>query len=280
MQRLLVFQSLWGMQRLKGRAADASLADNVAEIGAAGFDGVTNPFATPEQALPLVEVASDNGILIEGQCFPTTIEALKPALELANRYGIHQLSVQPDMRPRQLAESLRILEAWSRMTEDSDVPVYIETHRGRMTNDLLVTLDIIDALPELRLLADISHFVVERDFPEPPLPREMEDQMRQILDRSWAAHGRVASPGQVQVEISFPHNKPYLDQSLGWWGYMLESWSRRAGPNDSFLFTCELGPRPYAISGPDGFDQSDRWQEALMMKDLVRQLWENNPAKR
>jgi len=82
------------------------------------------------------------------------------------------------------------------------------------------------------------------------------------------------------VEISFPHHKPYLDQFLAWWGYLFESWSRRAGPNDTLSFTCELGPKPYAISGPDGFDQSDRWAEALMLRDLVRELWNKNPAKR
>jgi hypothetical protein len=274
MQRLLVFESLWGMQRLKGRGADASLPEMVAEAAAAGFDGVTNLFFTKEQAAPLAEAASANGILIEGQCFPASVEALKPALDLANHYGIDHLTIQPDVRPRALAESLRILEGWNRMAEDSDVPVYVETHRGRITNDLLVTLDILDAMPELKLLADLSHFMVGREFPEPPVPQEMDDQIKQILDRSWAAHGRVASPEQVQVEISFAHNKPYLDQFLTWWGYLFDSWGRRAGPDDTFSFTCELGPKPYAISGPDGFDQSDRWQEALLMKELVRERWQ------
>lgn len=62
MQRLLVFQSLWGMQRLKGRGADASLPDMVAEAAAAGFDGVTNLFFTKELAKPLADAASANGI--------------------------------------------------------------------------------------------------------------------------------------------------------------------------------------------------------------------------
>ncbi|BCP54539.1 xylose isomerase [Kaistia sp. 32K] len=280
MQRLLVFESMWGMQRLKGRAADLPLADMVAEAAAAGFDGVTHLFFTPELAAPLAAAAGDNGLLIEGQCFPATIEDLKPTLELANRYGIHHLTIQPDVRPRALSESLRILEGWNRLAEASDVPVYVETHRGRITNDLLVTLDILDAMPELKLLADLSHFMVGREFPEPPVPREMDDQIKRVLDHAWAAHGRVASPEQVQVEISFPHNKPYLDQFLAWWGYLFESWSRRAGPDDTLSFTCELGPSPYAIRGPDGVDLVDRWQEALMLKDLARDLWASTPRGR
>jgi hypothetical protein len=36
---------------------------------------------------------------------------------------------------------------------------------------------------------------------------------------------------------------------------------------------CELGPPPYAITGPDGAELSDRWQDALAMKDMIGSLW-------
>jgi len=97
--------------------------------------------------------------------------------------------------------------------------------------------------------------------------------MHRIIDHCWAFHGRVASREQVQVEISFPHNKVWMDLFLSWWEYGFRSWSRRAQPDQSLAFVCELGPKPYAITGPDGDDASDRWMEALMMKDAIRALW-------
>jgi hypothetical protein len=36
---------------------------------------------------------------------------------------------------------------------------------------------------------------------------------------------------------------------------------------------AELGPPHYAITTPDGAELSDRWQEALLLKDWARSLW-------
>ena len=38
-------------------------------------------------------------------------------------------------------------------------------------------------------------------------------------------------------------------------------------------FLCELGPAEYAITGPDGYELSDRWEEALMIRRRVEEIW-------
>jgi hypothetical protein len=271
MQRLLVFQSLWGMQCLRGRA-ETSLEAKLDAIADAGFDGVTEHFHERAAVERLVPLLRERGLDVEGQVFPTSVEELAPALELAREFGVHHLTVQADVRPRAYADSLRLLEGWMRLADEAGVPVYFETHRGRLTNDLLQMLDLLRDLPALRLTADLSHYVVAREFPF-PVPAEMQAQVGELLRRAWAIHGRVASPGQVQVEISFAQHRPLLEQFVAWWQALMRDWRGRAGPDDSLAFTCELGPRPYAISGPDGEDLSDRWQEALQLKDIARQAW-------
>jgi hypothetical protein len=61
---------------------------------------------------------------------------------------------------------------------------------------------------------------------------------------------------------------------MGWWEYAIRSWRKRAKPDAGLTFLCELGPAPYAITGPDGQELSDRWADALVMKDMIRALWQ------
>ena len=57
-------------------------------------------------------------------------------------------------------------------------------------------------------------------------------------------------------------------------------WRDQAGPDDELVFVSELGPPWYAITGADGQELSDRWQEAQSLKDHVRDIWARVEAAR
>lgn len=277
MQRILFFQSMWAMERRHTDGVERSIEQSLAMIAEARFDGISTHWYDRAKVRPLSELLAGHGMTAEGQCFPQTVDDLARVLEVASEFPPHHLDIQPDVRPRRLQDCIPLLEGWRRLAEQVDFPVYIETHRDRMTTDLYFTLDLLDCFPDLRLVGDLSHFLVGREFAW-PVSEENHALMRQVIDRCWAFHGRVASREQVQVEISFPHHRPWLDLFLGWWEYGFRSWRRRAGPDDSLAFVCELGPKPYAITGPDGNDTTDRWQESLLMRDEVRRTWERVTA--
>lgn len=271
-QKLLVLQSMWAMERRHTDGVEPTLDENIQRIIEAGYDGISSSFTDPTRVRRMMALIKPYGLVAEAQCFPRTIDDLKPMLDLCAEVGVHHLDIQADVRPRRVAECVPLLEGWRRLAEEVDFPVYFETHRDRMTTDLYFTLDLLDCFPDLKLLGDLSHFLVGREFAM-PVSAENHAYMHRIIDNCWAFHGRVASREQVQIEISFPHHKPWVDLFMGWWEYGFKSWRRRAGPDDTLAFVCELGPQPYAITGRDGNDTTDRWEEALLMKEMVQQLW-------
>ncbi|MDB5789696.1 sugar phosphate isomerase/epimerase family protein [Caballeronia mineralivorans] len=271
-QRLEVYQSLWAMERRHTDGYERSLEDNIAMIAQAGFDGVSASYESSDNVRRLTGLLKPLGLNAEGQCFPRTVDDLQPVLENATEFGVHHVDLQPDVRPRRLGDALELIDGWTRLAEQVDFPVYIETHRDRMTTDLHFTLDLVDARPDLKLLGDISHYLVGREFAM-PVSDENHAAMHQVLDHSWAFHGRVASREQVQIEISFEPHRIWVDLFLDWWRYGFASWKQRAGVDDTLVFTCELGPKPYAIIGRDGNDTTDRWAESLLMRDWIRELW-------
>jgi hypothetical protein len=272
MQKLLVYQSMWAMERRRADGVEHPLEQKLEMIRDAGFDGVGfHDFAVADT---ITAFLAKNGMTAATFCFPASVDDLKPVIEQVASFGavVDHLNVQPNLRPYTLEEAIPVVEGWRRLAEDASIPVHIETHRDRMTTDLFFTLHLLDRFPDLRLTGDLSHYVVGREFAW-PISDENHALMHRIIDNCWGFHGRVASREQVQIQISFPHHKDWVDLFMEWWAYGFRSWRRRAPADATLTFLCELGPREYAMTGPDGLELSDRWRESLMMKDMIRELW-------
>lgn len=272
-QKLLIFQSLWAMERRHTDGFERTLDENIAMIRQAGFDGISAHYTNRRDVVLLNETLRGSGLKIEAVCFPRSVEDLRLPLELATAFPVSHINLQPDIRLRRVEACLPLLDGWMRLAEDAGIPVFIETHRDRMTTDLFFTLDLLDRRPELPLLADLSHFLVGREFAF-PVNEENHAHIRRILRNARAFHGRVASSEQVQIEITFPHHRPWVDLFLQWWDYGFRHWRSHAADDAELVFTCELGPKPYAITGRDGNDSTDRWAEALALRQMVRELWD------
>ena len=277
-QKFLVYQSLWAMERRRPDGLEWSLDEKLEMIRGAGFDGAGVRFFDYEYARTVTGFLREHGMSWQAQCYPKTVDDLKPIIEHVQELGADHINLQPDVKPYRLEDCIPYIEGWRRLAADAGIKLSIETHRDRMTTDLFFTLHLLDCFPDLRLTGDLSHYVVGREFAW-PISEENHALMRRIIDNCWGFHGRVASREQVQVQISFPHQKEWLDLFMGWWEYGFAQWKKRAGPDETLTFLCELGPKEYAMTGRDGYELSDRWQEAIMLKGLVRDLWHRVAAR-
>lgn len=276
---LHILQSIWGMDRIRRDGPEWSMSERMAlihEAGFAGFSAHVYPGAGVEN---WIDEARDYGFVIEGNAFPRGIEDLRPALELAARHQIQHLVVQGDMRPYNAQEAVPILEGWQGLSREYGVPVLVETHRNTISNDLWLMRELLDRVPDLPLLADLSHYVCGQEM---NLPISVRNQtlIERVLANAQAFHGRVSSAEQIQLEIGFELHRPWVAQFLSWWEWGFAHWLQQALPSDCLTFTCELGPAPYAISERDGQDRSDRWQDAQTMRDWVQQAWDRVLAAR
>jgi hypothetical protein len=271
--RLLVYQALWAMDRLV--SPEASVADKFDRVREAGFDGMAIDLGalTMQQAEATVAHFERTGLAGGLTAFPASVEALRPALDLAHRIAAPFVVVIGQEMPIRLTDMLPVIEGWLRVAEQESMPIQFETHRNCITNDLYTTVQLLDAIPEMRLAADLSHYVVDREMPCPPsLP--LQKLITKVLGRSDSLQGRVAARGQIQVALSFPQNAKWLALFREWWREGMTAWlARHVGQDSALVFLCELGPPDYAITDAQGRELSDRWEEALLLARLARETW-------
>jgi hypothetical protein len=273
-QRFLVYQSLWAMERRRPDGLEWTLDEKLTMIHQAGFDGAGVRFADRDYARQVTQFLKAHSMSWQAQAYPQTLDDLKPIIDHVLEFGADHLNVQPDVRPYTVQECIPLLEGWRQMAHDAGIRMQVETHRNRMTTDLFFTLHLLDALPDLRLTGDLSHYVVGREFWYPISPED-HALMHRIIDNCWGFHGRVASREQIQLQLSFPHHQHWVEVFMGWWERGFRQWKHKAGPDETLTFLCELGPPEYAMTGADGYELSDRWQESLQLKEMVTQLWQS-----
>jgi hypothetical protein len=158
------------------------------------------------------------------------------------------------------------------------MPLVVQTHRGRVTQDLLRTVGYAQRIPDIRFDLDFSHYIVAGELGG-EFSREAAAALFVLADRAIMLDGRVSNGEQVQVDADNPAYRRHTDRTATMWKHVMLRWLRYAERGDVFPFRIELGPPDYAILGPDGREISDRWEKQKSMKALVERLWNEAVAE-
>jgi hypothetical protein len=270
--RLQVYQALWAMDRLS--EPECSVAEKFDQVAAAKFDGMAIDLGalTWEQARATVPHFSRTGLSACLTAFPASGDELRRHLALAHEIGAPFLVVIGQEMPVKIQNMVAVIEQWLRVAESSGMAIQFETHRNCITNDLFATVQLLDAVPQMRLAADLSHYVVDREMPCPPTPA-LSGLIGKILRSSDSFQGRIAARGQIQLALDFPQNAKWVQMFKQWWREGFSSWRARH-PQGQLVFTCELGPPDYALTDQHGREMSDRWAESLRLAEWARAIWQ------
>lgn len=237
--KLAVYRSLWGHPAAPPEAARS--------IAARGYDGVEVvwPEAPPEQA-ELAEAVRAAGLgmiallPIDGETPGEQLEGLRRRLEQVDAYDPERIVVHSGRDSWSLAAAVEYYERFVAIEAELGVRCAHETHRGRSLATPWATAAILDAVPDLRLCCDFSHWVVVCE-------RLLEDQTAAIeaaARHSLHLHARVGNAQAAQlIDPADPANEPELEAFERWWEIVWAA-QEEAGLAVSTL-TPEYGPPPY-----------------------------------
>jgi len=277
-----VQMSWWTMTGLGSDGREWSTEERIARIAEAGYDGISGFLPPPGEAKEWRSLLEVYGLSLSVNAYPKSVSDMERFFVDAERYGgsIRFVNAQV-LTPFVIDEPAEaLLRSILECSEIAGIPVYIETHRGTITQDLIRTAALAGAIRHMRLTIDFSHYVLAGEMRS--VSDEAEAWLEKLLPRTGAIHARVSDGERIQADLNEESVAPMLEHCRRWWASGMKHWRNNAAPGDIFPFVCELGPPPYAMtrSRPDGTaaEWGDRWSQSAMLARIGRELWERSAA--
>jgi hypothetical protein len=175
----------------------------------------------------------------------------------------------------------RLIEAILTASQRRDLPLYIETHRATICQDMWRTVQWTKRFPEIRFNGDFSHWYTGQEMVYGGFESKFQF-IEPVLERVRFLHGRIGSPGCIQVNIDDGDTvaHPYVEHFTQLWSASFAGFLRSAKPGDCMGFAVELlEPRIYyarvfADATGQMAEESDRWAQALVLKRIAESAFD------
>lgn len=270
--RLRVGHTLWSLIGLPMNAAtEWTLDEKFSRVKAAGFEHVECWLGDEQSRRDVPAALARHDLKLALGHRPSAVQDTLGVVDLAAKLGAEWVLCQPASAYHTLDEVVNIVRTGAKAAADNGLRYFVETHRNNFTETIPQTLRLVEAVPEIKITADLSHFVVVGEFYGWDGEGALE-RMQPILDRVAHVHGRISNGEQVQVDVGDGSTDP-ARFFVKLWSYIFKNWRKTARPGDIIPFSSELGPPRYAITLPDGREFSDRWEQSLVMKQLAEEAW-------
>jgi sugar phosphate isomerase/epimerase len=173
-------------------------------------------------------------------------------------------------------EAARLIEAVLDASSQHSVPMYVETHRATLFQDMWRTVQFTHRFPQLRFNGDFSHWYTGLEMVYGGFENKLAF-IQPVIERVHFVHGRIGNPGCMQVDIGNMENAsrlPFVAHFRTLWTQVFTAFLRRSLPGESICFTTELlASNIYYAREFSGREESDRWQQSLVLVQIARECF-------
>lgn len=225
---------------------------------------------SPEE---LVELHDKYGLkivaqfLTEGKNFTEHLNSVDRLSEKALKCNPILVNCHPGKDYFTFDENLKILQKLCELSKQTNILFTAETHRGRATYSLIETVKYLQAIPELQLTADFSHWMVVHES-------NLSDQNANLelaISRSRHIHARVGYEEGPQItDPRAPEWQRHLNNHLSVWQKIIDNCTQLG--LESITVTTEFGPPHYQHTLPFSNEPvGDAWELNVAMKNIFKE---------
>lgn len=166
-------------------------------------------------------------------------------------------------------QNATFIDYTTKKSKETGIPIYHETHRGRMLYTAPIAREFIEKYAGLRLTLDISHWCVVHES----LLSDQLDTIKLALERVDHIHARVGHAEGPQVnDPRAPEWKEALAAHLAWWDVVIE---RKKELGEQMTILTEFGPPDYLPTLPYTRQPlADQWAINVYMMQLLRKRYQ------
>ncbi len=169
-----------------------------------------------------------------------------------------------------------LIEAVLEASERFQIPMYMETHRATIFQDQWRTVQFVKRFPELKFNGDFSHWYTGLEMVYGDFEQKLAF-IQPVIERVHFLHGRIGNPGCMQVDIGdldTALDLPFVKHFQRLWKDVFQAYLRRNDSAPSFCFTVELlASNIYYAREFGGREESDRWQQSLVVREIARRCF-------
>lgn len=153
-------------------------------------------------------------------------------------------------------------------SKETGIPIYHETHRGRMMFAANIARQFMEKIPGLQLTFDVSHWCNVHES----MLEDQEATMRLAISRSEHIHARIGHPEGPQVnDPRAPEWEAVVKQHFAWWDKIVD---RKKKEGKLMTILTEFGPADYMPVLPYTRQPvADQWAINVHMMQVLRKRY-------